>query len=952
MFKQDFSDFYKVYSAVHDNKLREEVNSQRDEISEMDLSLFSDKDLIEIAEEVVQELFEKGYKIEDVSVVLSDDTSSSFRKEKLRRINEALDSVVEEVTNNAATTAIESFKLYRAHKKLQERRIEQRGIEEGRIKSAQALNIYTVEKATIKKGLKSILESIKEAATPESGTGKYYREGKPTQQQLANRAKREKIKQLTNQGKHKEASALHNEHNEEEVVDEGIEDILAQLEKKRIRQGGNPDDSPLGKKTGRAMKAQQDKVRKKAGVKTEEVVKEKESYDTVAAVIDYDRSKKGSKDATYDSDHGKKKAAKKERDYAAWEREKMKRDDPNWKHKKYHTGMHGEQAEPIETEGAKGQAKKELKDVKKAAETLKGKNIAKADKVEEGQSWITSGKFSQEEIDSILEKEEIRLGKSQELSEDWLDASIEVAAEYFFSEGINEDGLEQIIEEVGLENFVEFVTDPIDELSEERSARKASVRAPSYEKVKAKVDATDAAKKKAKKGEYAPSYAKKETDVTVYDDKPTAKKKAAPAKKPVAKKAPVKKKVVVKKVAPAKKVDNQKKVVKSVATTKTKQQPKPASKKGLVGKIRSAVEKGVERHKAARAKGREPEKRAKEFAKGVASGVKTAVKFAKDVKKVVEHHQKDANGNEIPHDNEVNEAKKSKENPKGRHPRDQAELDRAQEYIKKNPNFGKVSEAKVDAGKSPETKEKERNVRKFGVSHNVSGHGKLRRSLHKMNRGDKKIKGDKSAWVEMESAIPVVVEKDLNAAERRALPNKDFVFPGKGEGPEGKQRGAYPINDKKHARNALAMAAAHASPEKQAKVKAAVKKKFPDIEVKEQEEVVSELNRYGKETGKATGSMNKKSGTPVKKGGSTDKALNIVRGMIRKQQGRPEGQQKKTKGVKSDAGTGKYLSKQQDKKDYAAKAKKAGFKDTQSYTDTVARYGGESNYKAGRGLGT
>ena len=285
-------------------------------------------------------------------------------------------------------------------------------------------------------------------------------------------------------------------------------------------------------------------------------------------------------------------------------------------------------------------------------------------------------------------------------------------------------------------------------------------------------------------------------------------------------------------------------------------------------------------------------------------------------------------------------------------PSNQFMLKRLNKEINKRKKQKPVSEAKVDAGKSPETKEKERNVRKFGVSHNVSGHGKLRRSLHKMNRGDKKIKGDKSAWVEMESAIPVVVEKDLNAAERRALPNKDFVFPGKGEGPEGKQRGAYPINDKKHARNALAMAAAHASPEKQAKVKAAVKKKFPDIEVKEQEEVVSELNRYGKETGKATGSMNKKSGTPVKKGGSTDKALNIVRGMIRKQQGRPEGQQKKTKGVKSDAGTGKYLSKQQDKKDYAAKAKKAGFKDTQSYTDTVARYGGESNYKAGRGLGT
>ena len=63
-------------------------------------------------------------------------------------------------------------------------------------------------------------------------------------------------------------------------------------------------------------------------------ISEKESYKTVAAVIDYDRSKKGTDDATYDSEHGEKKKAKKERDYAAWEREKMKKDDPNWKHKK------------------------------------------------------------------------------------------------------------------------------------------------------------------------------------------------------------------------------------------------------------------------------------------------------------------------------------------------------------------------------------------------------------------------------------------------------------------------------------------------------------------------------------------------------------------------------------------------------------------------------------------
>ena len=64
---------------------------------------------------------------------------------------------------------------------------------------------------------------------------------------------------------------------------------------------------------------------------------------------------------------------------------------------------------------------------------------------------------------------------------------------------------------------------------------------------------------------------------------------------------------------------------------------------------------------------------------------------------------------------------------------------------------------------------------------------------------------------------------------------------------------------------------------------------------------LDELNRYGKETGKATGSINKRAGTPVKKGGSTDKVLNYVRTKIRKETGKPEGQQKKVKGEKGRA---------------------------------------------------
>ena len=58
--------------------------------------------------------------------------------------------------------------------------------------------------------------------------------------------------------------------------------------------------------------------------------------------------------------------------------------------------------------------------------------------------------------------------------------TVEAAVEYFYEEGINEEGLDQIIEEVGLEEFVEFITESAVELNEERAARKARASAPSY----------------------------------------------------------------------------------------------------------------------------------------------------------------------------------------------------------------------------------------------------------------------------------------------------------------------------------------------------------------------------------------------------------------------------------------------------------------------------------------
>ena len=191
---------------------------------------------------------------------------------------------------------------------------------------------------------------------------------------------------------------------------------------------------------------------------------------------------------------------------------------------------------------------------------------------------------------------------------------IDGVIEYFYEEGINEEGFDQLIEDIGLEAFVDFVEGGTVELNEERAARRANVKAKSYADVKADVDKKDAAKKKAKKGEYAPSYAKKETDVTVYDDKP-AKKKAASPKKPAAPKKPV-----------------TKKVVKAVAKVKQTQPVKKATKQGLGDKIRGAYKAGVKRHRKAT-------QGARVFGKGFAAGAKKAVKFAKDVKNVVSEEE-------------------------------------------------------------------------------------------------------------------------------------------------------------------------------------------------------------------------------------------------------------------------------------------------------------------------
>ena len=117
---------------------------------------------------------------------------------------------------------------------------------------------------------------------------------------------------------------------------------------------------------------------------------------------------------------------------------------------------------------------------------------------------------------------------------------------------------------------------------------------------------------------------------------------------------------------------------------------------------------------------------------------------------------------------------------------------------------------------------------------------------------------------------------------------------------------------------------------------------------------LDELNRYEKEKGEDT-----KTGKPVVKGGTAkdDKAFQSVAKKYADQR-MGANEKKKKRGEKKEEG-GRILRMQNKKKEekkkgqeFAARAKKRGYKSTQDYANTVARYGSEKDMEKGKGLGS
>jgi hypothetical protein len=71
---------------------------------------------------------------------------------------------------------------------------------------------------------------------------------------------------------------------------------------------------------------------------------------------------------------------------------------------------------------------------------------------------------------------------------------------------------------------------------------------------------------------------------------------------------------------------------------------------------------------------------------------------------------------------------------------------------------------------------------------------------------------------------------ELTSKARSKIKTKSFAIPSKAKTPEAKKEsGNYPIQDVKHARNALARVSQHGTAAEKKQVRAAVKKKYPGI---------------------------------------------------------------------------------------------------------------------------
>ena len=432
---------------------------------------------------------------------------------------------------------------------------------------------------------------------------------------------------------------------------------------------------------------------------------------------------------------------------------------------------------------------------------------------------------------------------------------IEGAVQFFYEQGINEEGLDQVIEDVGLEDFVDFVLDASEFLTEEeRPARKMNVRTLKATKKKAaeiKADKSDVVKRG-----------------TPLDTVRRARAERASKKPKLAKPS-----------APVKKVE------KSVEKVKATQPTKRPNKQSIRDRVTSAFKKGVERHKKAVSKN--------EFTKGVASGVKAVGKAVRDVDSVLKVNKKttvnmqsyEPEGDFIDEDTKrttkgrwVDKKGRSHKFSVSTHTGDEQHVG---SIIKSQYPAKRVviTGQSVDKKKKTASKKKKKVEEEVGIS-SAAAMEKARKEAELRRKEEQAVKKEKKALKKEE------VQLEGRSIFKKAM-SKAF---GKKKEEERKAEKAQDAGARLRRKKAREEYASKVSGSEDI---------VPD-DLRDHYEI-AELNRYEKEKGKSTGSASYRSGvntprkgTPTKKGGSSDKIVHFGKGLVRGAEGRPTGQTRKS----------------------------------------------------------
>ena len=222
----------------------------------------------------------------------------------------------------------------------------------------------------------------------------------------------------------------------------------------------------------------------------------------------------------------------------------------------------------------------------------------------------------------VKEKEEDKDMKKEDL--DFLDEEtayiIDEASDYFIEEGLNEDGVQHVIEQLGIESFNLFLVSISENyvLSEARRSGRIEPVTKTGKDIGSLKGGAKASAIRAKQKEKA---ARDQSD-----DRPSGMTAALKSQSVVAKKVTA---------------DKGKRAVEKAKTTQSDKKPlKDRIAKGILGAVK-AYQSGMERHKAATQTAgkalKGAAKGASEFGKGVASGVKTTGKAAQAAHKLLKN---------------------------------------------------------------------------------------------------------------------------------------------------------------------------------------------------------------------------------------------------------------------------------------------------------------------------